>query len=167
MALSTLPRHILTQGTAIRSLMRNLGGSIGISRPGRDPGREHADRAFAPGRASAARQPADPGAVSAGAVQPQHARAAWRALNAEVTRQAAMVAYIDDFKLMMGAALAVLAAVAADPQPPPRFRPAAPRRPRRRPGRRRRLNPTARVRLPGAPLPSCRNRQLGVARRAG
>ena len=30
-ALSTLPRHILTQGTAIRSLMRNLGGSIGIS----------------------------------------------------------------------------------------------------------------------------------------
>src|SRR5205814_4652101 len=31
LALSTLPRHILTQGTAIRSLMRNLGGSVGIS----------------------------------------------------------------------------------------------------------------------------------------
>jgi DHA2 family multidrug resistance protein len=31
MALSTLSPHILTQGTAIRSLMRNLGGSIGIS----------------------------------------------------------------------------------------------------------------------------------------
>jgi DHA2 family multidrug resistance protein len=30
-ALSTLPGHILTQGTAICSLMRNLGGSIGIS----------------------------------------------------------------------------------------------------------------------------------------
>ncbi len=30
-AFSTLPRHILTQGTAIFSLMRNLGGSIGIS----------------------------------------------------------------------------------------------------------------------------------------
>ena len=30
-ALSTLPRHIMTQGTAIRSLMRNLGGSVGIS----------------------------------------------------------------------------------------------------------------------------------------
>ena len=30
-ALSTLPRHLLTQGTAIRSLMRNLGGSVGIS----------------------------------------------------------------------------------------------------------------------------------------
>jgi hypothetical protein len=31
LALSNLPRHILTQGTAMRSLMRNLGGSIGIS----------------------------------------------------------------------------------------------------------------------------------------
>jgi hypothetical protein len=30
-ALSNLPRHMLTQGTAIRRLMRNLGGSIGIS----------------------------------------------------------------------------------------------------------------------------------------
>jgi len=30
-ALSTLARHIMTQGTAIRSLMRNLGGSTGIS----------------------------------------------------------------------------------------------------------------------------------------
>src|SRR6202048_3348519 len=30
-ALSILPRHILTQGTAIRSVMRSLGGSIGIS----------------------------------------------------------------------------------------------------------------------------------------
>jgi len=30
-ALSNLPRHILTQGTAVRGLMRNLGGSIGIA----------------------------------------------------------------------------------------------------------------------------------------
>src|ERR1700746_784440 len=30
-ALSTLPRHILTQGTAIRSLVRNLGGSLRLS----------------------------------------------------------------------------------------------------------------------------------------
>ena len=30
-ALSNLPRSIMTQGTALRSLMRNLGGSIGIS----------------------------------------------------------------------------------------------------------------------------------------
>ena len=30
-ALSNLPRHILTQGTALRSLTRNLGGSTGIA----------------------------------------------------------------------------------------------------------------------------------------
>jgi len=31
LALSGLPHHILTQGTAIRALMRMLGGSIGIA----------------------------------------------------------------------------------------------------------------------------------------
>ena len=31
LALSGLPHHILTQGTAIRALMRTLGGSIGIA----------------------------------------------------------------------------------------------------------------------------------------
>jgi MFS transporter, DHA2 family, multidrug resistance protein len=99
-ALSTLPRHILTQGTAIRSLMRNLGGSIGISilvatlaentqvvhsrlveslRP--DNPLLHGPYLAAPFSL------ASPSGIAA--------------LNAEVTRQAAMVAYIDDFKLMM------------------------------------------------------------------
>jgi DHA2 family multidrug resistance protein len=45
------------------------------------------------------------------------------ALNAEVTRQAAMVAYIDDFKLMMLIALASLPLLlllrGASRQPPP------------------------------------------------
>jgi hypothetical protein len=31
LALSGLPHHILTQGTALRALMRMLGGSIGIA----------------------------------------------------------------------------------------------------------------------------------------
>jgi DHA2 family multidrug resistance protein len=104
LALSTLPRHILTQATAIRSLMRNLGGSIGISvlvatlaentqivhsrlvealRP---------DSPLVWGRGFASHFSLTvPGGVAA--------------LNAEVTRQAAMVAYIDDFKLMMLIAL--------------------------------------------------------------
>ena len=103
-ALSTLPRHILTQGTAIRSLMRNLGGSIGISilvatlaentqtvhsrlveglRP--DNPLAHAPYLAAPFSLTT------PGGMAA--------------LNAEVTRQAAMVAYIDDFRLMMLIAL--------------------------------------------------------------
>jgi MFS transporter, DHA2 family, multidrug resistance protein len=106
-ALSTLPRHILTQGTAIRSLMRNLGGSIGISilvatlaentqvvhsrlvehlRP--DNPLAHAPYLAAPFSLST------PGGIAA--------------LNAEVTRQAAMVAYVDDFKLIMLIALASL-----------------------------------------------------------
>jgi DHA2 family multidrug resistance protein len=99
-ALSTLPRHIMTQGTAIRSLMRNLGGSVGISilealltqntqivhsrlveglRP--DNPLTHAPFMPAPFSLST------PFGVAA--------------LNAEVTRQAAMVAYVDDFALMM------------------------------------------------------------------
>jgi MFS transporter, DHA2 family, multidrug resistance protein len=107
LALSTLPRHILTQGTAIRSLMRNLGGSIGISvlvanlaektqivhshlveglRP--DNPLAQAPLLAAPYSLST------PGGVAA--------------LNAEVTRQAAMVAYIDDFILLMMVALATL-----------------------------------------------------------
>ena len=106
-ALSSLPRHIMTQGTAIRSLMRNLGGSIGISilvatlaentqavhsrlvenlRP--DNPLLHGPFFAAPFSLST------PGGLAA--------------LNAEVTRQAAMVAYIDDFKLMMLIALASL-----------------------------------------------------------
>ena len=97
---STLPRNILTQGTAIFSLMRNIGGSVGISiveallventqivhshlvenlRP--DNPITHAPFLAAPYSLSA------PAGIAA--------------LNAEVTRQSTMVAYIDDFRLMM------------------------------------------------------------------
>ena len=97
-ALSNLPRHILTQGTAIRSLMRNLGGSIGISvlvatlaentqvvhsRLAESPDNPLAQAPYLAAPFSLT----TPGGIAA--------------LNAEVTRQAAMVAYIDDFKLMM------------------------------------------------------------------
>ena len=99
-ALSTLPRHILTQGTAIRSLMRNLGGSVGISVlvamlaqntqvvhsrlvEGLRPDNPLAQAPYLPTPFSLS----TPSGVAA--------------LNAELTRQAAMVAYIDDFKLMM------------------------------------------------------------------
>ncbi|HJU15996.1 MAG TPA: DHA2 family efflux MFS transporter permease subunit [Stellaceae bacterium] len=104
-ALSNLPRSIMTQGTALRSLMRNLGGSIGISvleaqltrntqtvhsrliehlRP--DNPLMHSPHLAAPFSLT------DPSGIAA--------------LNAEVTRQAAMVAYVDDFLLM---ALIILA----------------------------------------------------------
>ncbi len=97
---STLPRSVLTQGTAIFSLMRNIGSSIGIAilealfvqntqivhsrlveplRP--DNPLAHAPYLVAPYSLSTANGVA--------------------ALNAEGTRQAQMVAYIDDFKLMI------------------------------------------------------------------
>src|SRR5262249_7979812 len=107
LALSTLPPHILTRGTAIRSVMRNLGGSIGISvlvsQLAQNTQIAHArlverlrpdnPMAHAPFLPASFSLSTPDGIV---------------ALNAEVTRQAAMVSYIDDFQLMMLIALGVL-----------------------------------------------------------
>ncbi|MGE5268172.1 MAG: DHA2 family efflux MFS transporter permease subunit [Thiohalocapsa sp.] len=107
LALSSLPRHILTQGTAIRSLMRNLGGSIGISTlvatlaentqivhsrlvENLRPDNPLLQAPYLPAPYSLT----TPGGIAA--------------LNHEVTRQAAMVAYVDDFKIMMVVALLAL-----------------------------------------------------------
>jgi MFS transporter, DHA2 family, multidrug resistance protein len=107
LALSNLPRHIMTQGTALRSLMRNLGGSIGISifetlliqntqivhsrlvehlRP--DNPLAQAPFLAAPFSLS------NPSGIAA--------------LNVEVTRQASMVAYIDVFTFMMFIVVAMI-----------------------------------------------------------
>jgi DHA2 family multidrug resistance protein len=97
---STLPRNVLTQGSAMFSLMRNIGGSVGISivealfvqntqvvhatlsehvRP--DNPLAHAPLLAAPYSLTNVNGIA--------------------ALNHEITRQAQMIAYIDDFHLMM------------------------------------------------------------------
>ena len=107
LALSGLPHHILTQGTALRALMRMLGGSIGIAvletqltqntqivhsrliewlRP--DNPLAQAPYLTAPFSLT------DPSGIAA--------------LNHEVTRQAAMIAYNDDFALMLLVILASL-----------------------------------------------------------
>jgi len=107
LALSGLPHHILSQGTALRALMRMLGGSIGIAiletqlsqntqivhshlienlRP--DNPLAQAPYLTAPFSLT------DPSGIAA--------------LNHEVTRQAAMIAYNDDFALMLGVILACL-----------------------------------------------------------
>ena len=99
-ALSTLPRHILTQGTAIRSLMRNLGGSVGISvlvaALTENTQTVHA-------RLIETLRPDNPLVNSPrfGTPYSLTAPSGVAALNAEVTRQAAMVAYIDDFWFLM------------------------------------------------------------------
>jgi MFS transporter, DHA2 family, multidrug resistance protein len=100
LALSNLPRHILTQGTAMRSLMRNLGGSIGISifealliqntQIVHSQLVEHLRPDNPLARAPFLAPPfslTTPSGIAA--------------LNAEVTRQASMVAYINDYALMM------------------------------------------------------------------
>ena len=102
-ALSTLPVHVLTQGTAIRSLMRNLVGiSILVATLAENTQVVHA-------RLVEGLRPDNPLAQAPFLAAPfsLSTPGGIAALNAEVTRQAAMVAYIDDFKLIMLIALAV------------------------------------------------------------
>ena len=106
-ALSTLPRHLLTQGTAIRSLMRNLGGSVGISILvavlAQNTQLVHA-------RLVEDLRPDNPIARAPYLAPPFSliTPSGIAALDAEVTRQAAMVAYVDDFRLIMLLALGSL-----------------------------------------------------------
>ncbi|HEV2187574.1 MAG TPA: DHA2 family efflux MFS transporter permease subunit [Stellaceae bacterium] len=107
MALSTLPRHIMTQATAIRSLMRNLGGSVGISiliaTLTENTQTIHS-------RLIETLRPDNP-LLHTPVFGPAYSLTAPNgiaALNAEVTRQAAMIAYINDFKMMMLMALCSL-----------------------------------------------------------
>jgi DHA2 family multidrug resistance protein len=98
LALSDLPRHILTQGTALRSLMRMIGGSVGISileaklAQNTQTIHSHLIENLRPDN------PALHGMTSHYSLTTPSGVAA---LNAEVTRQAAMISYIDDFKMMM------------------------------------------------------------------
>jgi MFS transporter, DHA2 family, multidrug resistance protein len=119
LALSTLPRHLLTQGTAIRSLMRNIGGSIGISIL---VGQLTANTRIVHSRLVEHLRPDNP-----------LAQAPWlpfpfsltdpmglAALNAEATRQAAMVAYVNDFALMMVLVLLSIPFLLLVRRPPPK-----------------------------------------------
>jgi DHA2 family multidrug resistance protein len=103
---STLPQAQRTEGTSIYSLMRNLGSSIGISVTGAllqiNTQVNHAiiathvtplNRALQSGAASHLWNP--------------HSAFGAAALNQEITRQAQIIAYVDDFKLMF--ILAVIA----------------------------------------------------------
>jgi MFS transporter, DHA2 family, multidrug resistance protein len=97
---STLPRHILTQGTAIFSLMRNIGGSIGISGVVAllTENTQIVHSRLVEGLRPDNPLTRTPSFGSSWSLTNPHGLAA---LNAEITRQAAMVAYLDDFKLMM------------------------------------------------------------------
>jgi MFS transporter, DHA2 family, multidrug resistance protein len=97
---STLPRHILTQGTAIFSLMRNIGSSVGIAVV---EALLAENTQIVHSRLVEQLRPDNPLARMPHLAAPFSLTTpeGLAALNAEATKQAAMVAYIDNFKLMM------------------------------------------------------------------
>ena len=100
LALSGLPHHILTQGTAIRALMRMLGGSIGIAILETQLTQ---NTQIVHSRLVEWLRPDNPLAQAPylGAPFSLTDPSGLAALNQEVTRQAAMIAYNDDFALML------------------------------------------------------------------
>lgn len=104
---ATLPRQILTQGTAIFSLMRNLGGSVGIAMV---VALLVENTQTVHSRLVEQLRPDNPLAQLPYLSAPYSLTvpAGIAALNNEVTRQATMVAYLNNFKLMMLIVIAVL-----------------------------------------------------------
>src|SRR3954449_809663 len=108
LAFETLSARMRTTGAALLNLSRNIGGSIGISIVGTQLVRmtqvSHADLA-----ANITQQTlptANPEMLQT--IAPVAGPAALAYINAEVTRQALFIAYLDDFKLMMLITFAVL-----------------------------------------------------------
>jgi DHA2 family multidrug resistance protein len=107
LAFETLSAHFRTTGAALLNLSRNVGGSIGISVMSTELVRltqiSHADMAAGitmnklPIANSTMLQNLAP-----------YGNAALAYVNAEITRQALFIAYLDDFKLMMIITFAVL-----------------------------------------------------------
>ena len=95
---STLAPHLRTEGTSMFSLMRNLGSSLGISIMvtllGYNVQANHAV-------ISEALTPFSAALKGAGAVWDITTTAGLEALNGEVTRQAASISYMNDFRLML------------------------------------------------------------------
>jgi MFS transporter, DHA2 family, multidrug resistance protein len=104
---STLSPEHRTQGTALFSLMRNIGSSIGISLVifllARNTQIAHAG--ITPHINPFNDLLRQPGVAGMWNLATEAGRAA---LNAEVTRQATIIAYVDDFKLMMLISLAAI-----------------------------------------------------------
>jgi DHA2 family multidrug resistance protein len=91
---ATIARSLRNEGTALFSLMRNLGLSVGISAT---QALLVSNTQIVHARLAASVTPWVLGTKRLAAL---HTPAALAALNVEVTRQATMIAYIDDFELM-------------------------------------------------------------------
>jgi MFS transporter, DHA2 family, multidrug resistance protein len=106
-AFATLPPNLRTDGSSLLNLTRNIGSSVGISVAmtflARNTQKVHS--ALAEHITPAASSMFDLSSITQFA---GYGDAATAMVNAEVTRQAAMVAYIDDFYLMMWLSLAAV-----------------------------------------------------------
>lgn len=104
---STLAQKLRTEGTAIYSLMRNIGSSIGISLVvtvlARSAQVNHAELAV---HISPFRQPLDPANLPQ--VLDWSTATGVYLLNTLTTREAATIAYLNDFRLIMYVTLAAL-----------------------------------------------------------
>ncbi len=106
-AFATLAPHLRTDGSSLLNLTRSVGSSIGISvmvtLVTRNTQASHADLA---GHVT----PEVTGAFDLSMLDrfQQYGEATLRVIDAEVTRQAAMIAYIDDYWLMMWVSLAAV-----------------------------------------------------------
>jgi DHA2 family multidrug resistance protein len=108
LAFETLAPRLRTTAAALLNLSRNIGGSIGISVVGTQLARltqvAHADIAQHVTQQTV--PTLNPEVLQT--VAPTIGPAALAMINAEVTRQALFIAYLDDFKLMMIVTFAVL-----------------------------------------------------------
>jgi DHA2 family multidrug resistance protein len=108
LAFETLAPRLRTTGAALLNLSRNIGGSVGISIVGTQLVRmtqvAHADLAQSITQHTI--PTANPEILQT--IAPVAGPAALAVINAEVTRQALFIAYLDDFKLMMIVTFAVL-----------------------------------------------------------
>jgi DHA2 family multidrug resistance protein len=104
---ATLPAALRTEGTGIYSLVRNLGSAIGISVTGALLQiNTQVNHALLAGDATPFNRSLQAGAASRlWDLGSAHGAAL---LNMEITRQARIIAYIDDFKLMFVLAIAAL-----------------------------------------------------------
>ena len=106
-AFATLPAQIRTQATSIYSLMRNLGSAMGISITGALlQANTQANHALIAEDVNPFRRILQTGAASR--IWDIHSAPGIALLNGEVTRQAQIIAYMDDFKLMLVLALLVV-----------------------------------------------------------
>lgn len=105
MTFATLKTHFRTDGTALYSLMRNIGSSIGISLVvtmlARNSQINHAVLAES---ITPFRLPLQDGNLPS--LMSLHSSTGLALLNAEVTRQATVISYLNDFRLVMWVTLA-------------------------------------------------------------